>query len=99
MFWMIVKEFKLTPLGKCPICRVSVSLVMSIATHRQCVAELDDLIRRGEAELLNWTDPLPAAFHMLRPAIFVQLERNEVLINSLGNCADDDWRREDEAVY
>lgn len=96
---MIVKQFKLTAAGKCPICRVSLSL--SIARHGQCVAELDDMLRRGEAELLNWTDPLPAAFASLRGALFVQLARTEVLINSLGECSDYPGAsgREDETVY
>lgn len=97
---MIVKEFKIVSGGKCPICRAPVNMDI----HGVCVVELDDMLRRGVAELLNWTDPLPGQFVKLRRALFVQLERNEVLINSLGDCADYPRRssyigREDETIY
>lgn len=93
---MIVKEFKIVSGGKCPICRAPVNMDI----HGVCVVELDDMLRRGSAELLNWTDPLPGQFAKLRTALLVQISRNDVLINSLGNC--DDFprpRREDETVY
>ena len=94
---MMVKEFKITASGKCPICRAPVTMNI----HAMCVIELDDMIRRGEAELINWTDPLPETFQALRKALYVQADRSEVLINSLGDVSDIPRHhgREDETVY
>jgi hypothetical protein len=74
----MIKLFKITPGGRCPICRAPVTMRL----HALCVLQLDDMIRRGEAELLNWTDPLPGQFTALRSALYFQLARTEVVLET-----------------
>jgi len=92
---VIVKEFKIVSGGKCPVCRAPVNMDV----HSICVVDLDDMIRRGEAELVNWTDPLPGQFRGLRKAIFVQLARGDVYVDQPGHRTRNHSDREDETVY
>lgn len=88
----MVKEFKIVSGGKCPVCRAPINMDV----HTICVGELGGMIRRGEAELINWTDPLPGQFRGLRKAIFVQLENSQVYLDQPGYRS---RGREDETVY